>query len=143
MNDSQVSEIFKIFFTGLMICFLVGVFMWTSAAQQVGQFKQETNSIIQRSGGLTTDAINQINARSKDKFNNQIILVPSQSDTGAKSYGTEVDYVIEFRPNVTILNNLVPNNNNEVEDGNGNKYKPMFIQRYAGSATSMVRYGTR
>lgn len=143
MNDSQVSEIFKIFFTGILVCFLLGIFMWTMSAQQVGQFKQETNSIIQRNGGLTDSAITEIDTRSKEKFGNQIILVPSKSTTGSQSYGTEVNYTIEFRPNVSVLNNLVPNNNETVTDGKGNSYKPMFIQQYTGSATSLVRYGTR
>lgn len=118
-------EIIKwfVFFVMFMILFSLGLFF--IQMQDINPYKQTVNYTIERSGGLTPDAVKILDNESKNKYDNKYTVVYLQpvtdnakhdneitvggtkyielSNSDQLKYGTEVNYLIKSKFVVPIF----------------------------------------
>lgn len=121
--EHSVMEIAKWFFFAVMVMVMFSLGIFFIQMQDINPYKQTVNYTIERSGGLTQDAVKLLDEESQTKYHNKYTVqylepVPP-STTGAvmvdgktymvKSYspqmryGTEVLYRVESRFDIPIF----------------------------------------
>lgn len=93
--ENSVMEIIKwfVFFVMFMILFSLGLFF--IQMQDINPYKQTVNYTIERSGGLTKDAIAILDNESKAKYDNKYTVVYLQpiADKASAPDGSKVDKI--------------------------------------------------
>lgn len=93
MSESATMEILKMFVLVLGIAFLISVIVLGMQISDYNSFKQQVNYQIERNGGLTKEALANINEYS-DEYYNSRFRVESDRLGEKVSYGETVDYTI-------------------------------------------------
>lgn len=92
--DGAVGFLFKFFFGGMVTLFILTI---SGAVIQFGEkndFKQYVNASIERHGGLTDAAVDDIEKYSADTFNGRFTIL---TRTEKKPYGEEIEYDYELK----------------------------------------------
>lgn len=96
MLDSNVVELFKYMILVMGILLIFGVVIIGFQLNTISDYQNRVNDTIARYGGLTTAAVTELNSISKDEYDGIYKIDTSKSDTGAKPYGTAVNYTIDI-----------------------------------------------
>ncbi|WP_142425280.1 hypothetical protein [Enterococcus casseliflavus] len=91
--DHSVSEIFRMLLGFFLACCLLSVVVFSYQLQTLNTFRQQVNYRIERKGGLTTEAVKEINQYSKEYFHGWY-TVDSNQIGNKVIFGENVDYKI-------------------------------------------------
>lgn len=91
--EHGIAELAKIYIGFMLILTVVSAGLFMFQVQDVNTFKQSVNYQIERSGGLTTEAVNNINKYSKENFGGKYTIKSSQLNKKL-DYGSQVDYQV-------------------------------------------------
>ncbi|MCE4051688.1 hypothetical protein [Bacillus sp. Au-Bac7] len=94
MIDGSIMTTGRIFISFFMIALMLGVAVFLFQLQQVNNYKQYVNYQIERNGGLTETAVENINTYSEDHFQN-VFSVSSAKLNEKVPYGSIVEYKVE------------------------------------------------
>ncbi|TGA98612.1 hypothetical protein E4665_07040 [Sporolactobacillus shoreae] len=117
---SWILNIATLIIFALLIAALAASAAYWAQRSQAYDFRQYVDYQIQRNGGLTADALTEINAYNQQKYGGRYQL-ESESGNGTKPYGTVINYQVKVPERLTLLNI---------------KLTPLTIR---GSAVSLVR----
>lgn len=109
MGEQHVHHIISWVITGLLIAMVLGIWLIVSNARSYNDFRNEATTIIQRSGGLTDDAQDQIKHISDERYRDQFEVTTTddkQSTTNQVSTGDTIKYKIHAH--LRILGYLAP-----------------------------------
>ena len=81
----------KMYISMILIALIIGLAIFMYEVNQSNNYKQYVNYQIERHGGLTAAAIEDINHYSESNFNGNFIIDSSQA-TAKEPYGTVIDY---------------------------------------------------
>jgi hypothetical protein len=102
MQEGAVMEIVKSFIGIMLIMLLLSVTIFFMHVGQVNNFKQVVNYQIERNGGLTATAINEIEDYSNTYFDGRF-TVSSDKLNQKVEYGEMVDYQITALFDIVIF----------------------------------------
>jgi len=94
MQEQTVMEIVKWFIGILLVLTLVGVGIFTYQLQDVNSFRQVVNNQIERNGGLTLEAVEQIQEHSNEFYRGRFVVTSPQLHERV-TFGDVVYYSIE------------------------------------------------
>lgn len=94
MQEATIMELVKWFIGLLLIMMMVSLAMFFFQVGNVNSFKQQVNYQIERQGGLTKTALENLNEYS-EKYYNGAFTVESDQLNEKVAYGETVDYVIK------------------------------------------------
>lgn len=93
MLEQPVSEIFRYLLGLILTCFILSVAIFCYQIQDVNTFRQQVNYRIERRGGLTQEAMEEIDTYSKEYFQGRYSI--DSPKVGEKvSFGDTVSYEI-------------------------------------------------
>lgn len=101
--NATVQEIFKPVIWFIMLVFFLSVFFYAVSFSQAIGFKSYVNGQINREGGLTSQAMANINEYNANIYNSKFKVV-SDSGTDKKEYGDSVSYTISGEVGAVGLN---------------------------------------
>ncbi|EPY6472537.1 hypothetical protein ACWO4B_003234 [Clostridium sporogenes] len=93
MQEGSVMEMVKWFLGLFLILGMVSIGMFCLQVQDVNSYKQQINYQIERNGGLTTEAVNNLREYSKKNYQGRF-KVDSDLIYQKVSFGDNVDYTI-------------------------------------------------
>lgn len=102
MGEMAIMDIIKIFIGMLLIGLIISTALFLVQLLQVSSFKQHVNYQIERNGGLTEIAIDDIKEYSEEYFDGKF-SVDSPLLNKKVSYGEPVDYTLTGTFNVLLL----------------------------------------
>lgn len=94
MIDGSIMTTGRIFISFLMIALMLGMATFLFQLQQVNNYKQYVNYQIERNGGLTENALENINTYSENHFHD-IFSVSSDQLNEKVPYGSIVEYKVQ------------------------------------------------
>ena len=81
----------KMYISMVLIVLMIGLAIFMYEVNQSNNYKQYVNAQIERHGGLTLEAIEEINQYSQEHFNGNFTIDSSQA-TAKEPFGTVVNY---------------------------------------------------
>jgi hypothetical protein len=120
MQESAIMEIVKWFIGLFLIVLMVAVAIFCIQVSNVNSYKQQVNYQIERQGGLTKVAIQNLNAYS-DKHYKGTFTVESNKLNEKVQFGETVDYTVIAKFKIALFN------------------LPDVTMNFDGSASSHVR----
>lgn len=120
MGEGSVMEIFKHYLWIFVIFFIISLTIFCVQFGQITSFKEYVNNTIEREGGLTESAVEQINKHS-NKYYNGRYSIDSEKLNKKVQFGEIVDYTITATYEISLFD------------------IPAVEKNYSGSATSEVR----
>lgn len=102
MQESSIMEFVKWFIGLLLIMMILSIAMFCMDLGNVNSFKQQVNYQIERHGGLTDAALDNINKYSENYYHG-IFTINSDQLNEKVAYGEAVDYVIDGNFDIKIL----------------------------------------
>lgn len=103
MQEQNTSFLITIFIEMMLVLVFLGVVFFGVQLQRVDSFKQQVDYTIERQGGMTQEALNQIKAKSANDYNSFFTVKSYQTDTnndrqitgneGFKSSGADTTWV--------------------------------------------------
>lgn len=96
MLDSNIVELFKYMVLVMGLLLIVGVVIIGFQLNTISDYQNRVNDTIARYGGLTTAAVTELNTVSTQQYDGIYSIDSSNSDVGAKPYGTAVNYTIDI-----------------------------------------------
>lgn len=106
MQESTVMELVKWFIGLFLLMMLISLTLLFFEFGNINSFKQQVNYQIERQGGLTETAVENLNRYSEEMYNGSFEVVSNQLYEKV-AYGETVDYVIKANFEVKIF--PVPN----------------------------------
>lgn len=109
MGENNVYHMIAWAITMVIISSLTVVFLWVINARHYNDFKDEATTVIQRSGGLTKDAQEDIQNISDTRYRDQFTVTTpdgKKSTDHQVSTGVKINYVIHAR--LKVLNIQLP-----------------------------------
>lgn len=108
--DHSISEIFRMLLGIILACYLIGISILAYQIQTINPFKQQVNYRIERRGGLTNEAMKEINEHSK-KYYSGWYTVESEKTGKKLEFGDSIEYKVITNYPVLFL----PSNNLKLE----------------------------
>lgn len=105
MQEGAIMEIVKWFIGMLMLLVILAFTIFAINTSSVNTFKQQVSYEIERNGGLTQDAINNLHEYSEEFYGGRFKVGTGPMEPVA--FGEKVDY--EVKSNVEILFFPIPN----------------------------------
>lgn len=104
----------------MFVLFMVSVGLFVFQLQDINTYKQQVNYQIERKGGLTTEAIEELNDYSSNNYKGRY-KVSSKSSQTKQPFGTSVEYTVV----ATIPISIFP--------------VPDFVMEFEGNSVSQIR----
>lgn len=91
--EHSIMEYFKWFAWFVLTLASIAVFLFCYQVSDVNSYKQQVNYQIERKGGLTEEAVMELNNYSKDNYNG-VFTIKSDSLNQQVDFGEIVDYEV-------------------------------------------------
>lgn len=103
MQEQSVMEIIK-WITGLLlVMFILGVGLFLYEIQDVNTFKQQVNYQIERRGGLTPEAVAELDSYSRKAYQGRYSIESAQLNKHVE-FGQKVDYKVVGKFPIKFIN---------------------------------------
>lgn len=97
--EYSATEIYKWISTILIMIFFMTIGVVLYHDNQINSFQQQASEILQRDGGLTSDAQSRITSLSNDNYNNYFTVTTTDGKTtgSTQGYGNDINYVVHTK----------------------------------------------
>ena len=96
MQEGFVNELFKIFVSIIMVCMLAALTVYFISISNLKEYKHYVGLEIERNGGLTTNALKNIDSINQKYYKGQFSVKNSDGASNTpQPYGTLVDYSVQ------------------------------------------------
>lgn len=102
MLEGSTMEMGKLYISLFIIFSMVSLALFFSEINHANDFKQYVNYQIERNGGLTSEAMEKVEAYNQQHFNGRFKVKSAQMNQQL-SFGREVDYTINTTHNFFFL----------------------------------------
>lgn len=95
MQEGFVNELFKIFISIIMVCMLAALTVYFISISNLKEYKHYVGLEIERNGGLTSEALENIENMNQKYYKGQFSVEKTGEMTNEpQPYGTLVDYSV-------------------------------------------------